>query len=460
MKQGFLALILAAGQGTRFKSEKIKVLHPMLGKSMLQLVVDSIQKLIPEKIYVVVGYQKDEVMKEITSPKVSFVYQQKQLGTAHAALAAKSVLQKEEGKDVLVINGDMPLITAATLKTLLSFHRRKGNSLTLLSAELENPEGFGRLIRSENNTARIVEEQEATASQRRIKEVNAGVYISRVKDFFRALSKVSNLNRKGEYYLPDIVEVFTQQKKKVGVYKASRIEEIGGVNSRLELAKAVDILRKRKIQQLIEKGVTFYDPQTTWIDLDTKIGRDTIIYSSVIIEGKSKIGDNCQLYPFVHLINSRVGNRVRIFGSSMIEDSVIENECRVGPFAHLRPKTIIKSGSKVGNFVELKKTVFGPRSKAAHLSYIGDCEVEEDVNIGAGTIVCNYDGRKKHKTHIEAGAFIGSGTELVAPIRIGKKAYIAAGSTITKNVSPEALAVERSKQKEKPGWAKKRIKKK
>lgn len=459
MKQGFLALLLAAGQGTRFKSEKIKVLHLMMGKSMLQLVVDSIQKLKPEKIYLVVGYQKDEVMKEISSPKVSFVHQQKQLGTAHAALAAQNVLKKEGEKDILVINGDMPLITAATLKPLLSFHRRQRNSLTLLSAVLENPEGFGRLIRSENKIARIVEEQEATPSQRRIKEVNAGVYISRVKDFFQALSKVSNLNRKGEYFLPDVVEIFSQQNKKIGVYKTSRLEEIGGVNSRLELAKAVDTLRKRKIQQLIERGITFYDPQTTWIDLDAKIGRDTIIYSSVIIEGKSRIGNDCQLFPFVHLINSRVGNRVKIFGSTMIEESVIEDESQIGPFAHLRPKTIIKSGSKVGNFVELKKTVFGPRSKAAHLSYIGDCEVEEEVNIGAGTIVCNYDGRKKHKTHIEAGAFIGSGTELVAPIRIGKNAYIGAGSTITKDVSPGALAVERSKQKEKPGWAK-RIKKK
>jgi len=459
MKQGFIALILAAGQGTRFKSEKVKVLHPMMGKSMLRLVVDSIQKLKPEKIYVVVGYQKDEVMKEIASPKVSFIHQRKQLGTAHAALVAKNVLKKEEGKDVLVINGDMPLITAATLKPLLPFHRQQRNALTLLSAVLENPEGFGRLIRSENKIARIVEEQEATPSQRRIKEVNAGVYISRVKDFFQALSKVSNLNRKGEYYLPDVVQICYQQGKKIGVYKASRLDEIGGVNSRLELAKAVDTLRRRKIHQLIEKGITFYDPQTTWIDLDAQIGRDTIIYSSVIIEGKSRIGNDCQLFPFVHLINSRVGNRVKIFGSSMIEESVIEDESQIGPFAHLRPKTIIKSGSKVGNFVELKKAVFGPRSKVAHLSYIGDCKVEEEVNIGAGTIVCNYDGRKKHKTHIEAGAFIGSGTELVAPIRIGKNAYIGAGSTITKDVSPGALAVERSKQKEKPGWAK-RIKKK
>ncbi|NIM92068.1 MAG: bifunctional UDP-N-acetylglucosamine diphosphorylase/glucosamine-1-phosphate N-acetyltransferase GlmU [Candidatus Aminicenantes bacterium] len=459
MKQGFIALILAAGQGTRFKSEKIKVLHRLMGKSMLQLVVDSIQKLKPEKIYVVVGYQKDQVMKEIVSPKVSFVHQQKQLGTAHAALAAKHVLKKEEGKDMLVINGDMPLVTAATLRPLFSFHRRQKNVLTLLSAVLENPRGFGRLIRSGNKIARIVEEQEATPSQRRIKEVNAGVYISRVKDFFQALSQVSNLNRKGEYYLPDVVEIFSQQGKKIGVYKTSRLDEIGAVNSRLELAMAVDTLRKRKIQQLIEKGITFYDPQTTWIDLDAKIGRDTILYASVIIQGKSRIGNGCQLFPFVHLMNSRVGNRVRIFGSSMIEESVIEDDSQVGPFAHLRPKTIVKSGSKVGNFVELKKTVFGPRSKAAHLSYIGDCEVEEGVNIGAGTIVCNYDGRKKHKTHIEAGAFIGSGTELVAPIRIGKNAYIGAGSTITKDVRPGALAVERGKQKEKPGWAK-RIKKK
>jgi len=459
MKQGFLALILAAGQGTRFKSKKLKVLHTILGKSMLQSVVDCVQKLKPEKIYIVVGHQKDEVMRKISSPEVSFIFQRKQLGTAHAVLSARKDLKKEKEKNVLVINGDLPLITTSTLRPLLSFHRRKGNSLTFMSAELENPTGFGRLIRSENNSFKIIEEKEATSAQKKIKDINAGVYVFKIKDLLQALPEVSNLNKKGEYYLTDVIEILSRQEKKIGLQKTSHPEEIVGVNNRLELARAAEVLRGRKIKKLTEEGVTVYDPQTTWIDLNVCIGRDTVIHSSVIIEGNSKIGNNCQLYPFVHIIDSRVGNRVKILSSTMIEESIIEEKSQVGPFAHLRPKTVIRSGSKVGNFVEMKNTVFGPGSKAGHLTYLGDCEVEEKVNIGAGTITCNYDGLKKHKTYIEAGVFIGSGTELVAPVRIGKKAYVGAGSTITKDVKPEALAVERSQQMEKRGWARKRKKK-
>lgn len=459
MKQGFIALILAAGQGTRFKSDKIKVLHSILGKPMLQLVVDTVQKLKPEKTYVVVGHQKNEVMSALSSSKVSFVHQRKQLGTAHAVLVAKNVLKEDSEKDLLVVHGDSPLLKEATLRPLLSQHIRQGNSLTFMSAELENPSGFGRVVRSEDKMIRIIEEKDATPAQRKLMEINAGIYVFRMKDLFQVLPKISNLNRKGEYYLTDAVEILAKQKRKVGIHKTSRAEEIVGVNSRLELAWVAEILRKRKIKELTERGVTVYDPQTTWIDLDVKIGRDTIVYSSVIIEGKSKIGNSCQLYPFVHLINSRVGNRVKIFSSTMIEESRIEDDSKVGPFAHLRPKTVIKEGSKVGNFVEMKETVFGPRSKAGHLTYLGDCEVKEKVNVGAGTITCNYDGRKKHKTHIEAEAFIGSGTELVAPVRIGKKAYVGAGSTITKNVKPGSLAVERGKQTEKPRWTRKLKKK-
>lgn len=460
MKKGLLALILAAGEGTRFKSERTKVLHPILGKSMLQLGLDCVRKLKPERIYIVVGHQKSEVEKEIISPEVSFIYQRKQLGTAQAVKEAQPLLEREKDKDVLVIYGDVPLLTAATLKALLSHHRRGENCLTLMSAELENPKGFGRLIRSGNNLEKIVEERDATPAQRRIKEVNAGVYIFKVKDLLQDLPKVSNLNRKGEYYLTDIVEIFARQKKKIDVYKTSRAEEVAGINSRLELAKAAEVLRMKKIEQLSEKGVTVFDPQTTWIDLDVKIGRDTIIYTSVVVEGASEIGHSCKLYPFVHLVNTRVGNRVKILTSSMLEDCIIEDDAQVGPFTHLRPKTIIRKGAKVGNFVEMKDTDFGPKSKAGHLTYLGDCKVEDKVNIGAGTITCNYDGRKKHKTHIETEAFIGSGSELVAPVRIGKKAYVGAGSTITKNVKPESLAVERSRQIERPAWAKKRKKKK
>ena len=450
MRKGFFALILAAGKGTRFKSEIIKVLHPMLGKSMLRLVLDCVFKLRPEKVYVVVGSQKEDVMKEAPSGKVEFLTQKRQLGTAHAVQAAKNALNKGREKDVLIINSDLPLMKPETLRPLLALHRKEGNSLTFLSAELEDPSGFGRIVHS-GDKIRVIEERDATAPQRRIKEVNAGVYVFKIKDLLEALRKVSNKNKKGEYYLTDVTEILSQEGKKIGVHKTRNTEDLVGVNSRYELAKAIGELRERKIKALTEKGVTVYDPRTTWIDLDVKIGPETIVYPSVIIEGNSVIGSECRLYPFVHIVDSRVGNRVKILGSTMIEESVIEDEAQVGPFTHFRPKTVIKSKAKVGNFVEMKNTIFGSKSKAGHLTYLGDCEVKEEVNIGAGTITCNYDGKKKYKTFIESGVFIGSGTELVAPLKVGKKAYIGAGSTITEDVAPESLAIARSKQVEKRG---------
>lgn len=458
MSEKFHALVLAAGKGTRFKSERNKVLHPVLGKSMLRLVLDCVLKLKPEKVYVVVGYQKEEVKKEAALEKVECITQQKQMGTAHAVLAARNILKREKEKDVLIINADHPLLRPETLKPLLALHRRDRNSLTFLSAEVENPAGLGRILYSDNKI-RIVEERDATPSERKIKEINAGVYLFKIKDLLRALPRISNRNKKGEYYLTDIIEILSQEKKKIGVHKSSRTQEVVGVNSRYELAKAAEVLRERKILALSDKGVTVCDSHNSWIDLDVKIGTDTTIYPSVIIEGKSVIGSQCRLYPFVHIVNSRVGNRVKILSSTVIEESVIENDAQVGPFSRIRPNTIIRSGAKVGNFVEMKNTVFGKKSKAGHLSYLGDCEVEKEVNIGAGTITCNYDGKKKSKTIIGAGAFIGSGTELIAPVRIGKKAYIGAGSTITKDVAPGSLAVARSKQVEKRrGLRKKREK--
>ncbi len=458
MNQGFLALILAAGKGTRFKSDKIKVLHPLLGKSMLRLMVDSILKLKPQNVCVVVGYQKEEVMEEFKSDRVSFVDQKEQLGTAHAVLAAKNVLKKEMNKDVLIINGDLPLVRPETLKPLLALHRKQGNSLTFLSADLEDPRGFGRIIRSDGKT-RVVEEKDASPSERKIKEVNTGVYLFKIRDLLSALPKVSNQNKKGEFYLTDVTEILAQEGKTLGFHKTTNTGEFVGVNNRLELAKAIDVLRKRKIKNITEKGVTVLDPRTTWIDLDVKIGADTVIYPSVIIEGHSVIGRGCQLYPFTHVRDSRIGNSVEILGSTMIVESLIENEARVGPFSRLRPDSVVRRRAKVGNFVEMKNTEFGKQSKAMHLSYLGDTEIKENVNIGAGTIVCNYDGKKKHKTVIEEGAFIGSGTELIAPVKIGKKAYVGAGSTITKDVSPKALAISRSQQVEKKNWSRRKRKK-
>jgi bifunctional UDP-N-acetylglucosamine pyrophosphorylase/glucosamine-1-phosphate N-acetyltransferase len=459
MKKGLSALILAAGKGTRFKSDKIKVLHPLMGKPMLQLMVDSIQRLRPERIHIVVGYQRDLVEKSLRGQNIDFVFQEKQLGTAHAVMAASAVLKKEARNDLLIINGDLPLVRSETLKPMLRNHREKDNSLTFLTTDLDDPTGFGRVMLSEDKMFKIMEEKDATPAQRRMKEINVGIYLFRIRDLLEGIAQVTDKNKKGEYYLTDMIEILSRSGKKVGRYKTENTEEIVGVNDRYELARAIDVLRQRKIRSLTEKGVTVYDPGSTWIDSDVKIGRDSVIYPSVILEGESVIGSHCTIYPGVHVIDTRVGNRVKLFSSSMIEQSIIHDEARVGPFTHLRPKTIIRKGAKVGNFVELKNTDFGRYSKAGHLSYLGDADIQDNVNIGAGTITCNYDGVKKSKTRIESGAFIGSGTELVAPVKIGKKAYVGAGSTITRDVSPEALAVSRSRQEEKPGWVKRKRKK-
>ncbi|MFQ5722522.1 MAG: bifunctional N-acetylglucosamine-1-phosphate uridyltransferase/glucosamine-1-phosphate acetyltransferase, partial [Candidatus Aminicenantales bacterium] len=330
MKHEFLALILAAGKGTRFKSEKIKVLHSLMGKSMLQLVIESVARLKPEKIYIVVGYQKQEVMEECHSLPVEFVIQKRQLGTAHAVLAAREALKKAGEKDLLIINADLPLLRPETLRPFLKVHHRQKNSLTFLSAELENPTGFGRIIWEGNKIVKIIEEKDATPSQRRLKEINAGVYLFKIKDLLWALPKVSNNNKKREYYLTDVIEILIKANKPVGCYRIPFSEEIIGINSRYELAKAVEVLRHRKIRSLTENGVTIYDPSTTWIDLEAKIGRDTIIYSSVIIEGKTNIGRQCQIYPFVHIQDSKIGHRAKILSSTMIERSTVGNESQVG----------------------------------------------------------------------------------------------------------------------------------
>lgn len=454
MKRNFHTLILAAGKGTRFKSEKIKVLHSLMGKSMLRIVLDTVSKLKPEKIHIVIGYQKDAMKAETFGDHIHYVVQREQKGTAHAVLSAKTVLREKGDSDLLVMNGDLPLIRTRTLRPFLKFHQKMNNSLTFLTAELEIPFGFGRVFKTEKGSFYVIEEKDATPAQKKIKEVNVGIYLFNIRDLFRALPNISNKNKKGEYYLTDIVEIMSLKGMNVGKYKTDFREEVVGVNDRYELALAVDVLRKRKIESLMANGVTVYDPKTTWIDFDVKIGRDTILYSSVILEGKTVIGSGCKIYPFSHIIDSKIGDRTKVLTSTVIEKSTLEKDVQVGPFARLRPNSILKQGAKVGNFVEMKNTVFGKGSKAGHLSYLGDSEIAQNVNIGAGTIFCNYDGVTKNKTVIDEGAFIGSGVELVAPVKVGKKAYVGAGSTITKDVSPGSLAVERSKQVEKKGWAK------
>ncbi len=437
MKQNFQALILAAGRGTRFKSETIKVLHPLLGKSILWWVVDAAARLKPEKIHIVVGYQKESIMQEAFPFHVDYIVQEDQKGVAYAVKAAESTLKKCPQREVLILHANFPLIRAQTLKSLLNRHRKAGNALTYLAAE------------SESFSASRPREKKGAIE--RDKE-DFQVCVFTVKELLGVLPRIFLPNNE-KPHLSDVAEILSAEGKRVGIHRSRYSEDLISIHDRFDLCRTVNTLRFEKLKSLAKEGVTIYDPSSTWIDWDVRIGRDTIVYPSVIIEGKSSIGRQCIVYPSSHIIDSRIGNRVWILGSTTIEKSVLADDVRVGPFSHLRQNTSLRQGAKVGNFVEMKNSVFGKNSKAMHLSYIGDSEVEGEVNIGAGTITCNFDGKKKHKTLVKEGVFVGSGTQLVAPVKIGKGAFIGAGSTITKDVSPKALAVARAKQIEKKNWA-------
>jgi bifunctional UDP-N-acetylglucosamine pyrophosphorylase/glucosamine-1-phosphate N-acetyltransferase len=404
MSGNILAVVFPSKREMEGKRGQFERLHPLLGKSVLQLVMDSVAGLTPEKIHIVPGDGKEDI------------------------LSLKGTLQSSKGKDVLILDARHPLLRPGSLRSLLRLHQKDKNVLTRMSVDVRG------------------------------KEVDLNVYVSRTWNLVEALNDLGR-RREKRILLSDIIGAMTKREKKVGVFKCPRPEEALAVETARDAARVLRILRDSKINELQAKGVIVLDPASTWVDLDVRIGRGTLLYPSVVIEGNSHLGRECRVYPFVHLINTRVGDRVKILSSTVIEESLIEDEARVGPFTHFRPKTVLRSKAKVGNFVELKNTVFGKGSKAGHLSYLGDSVIEEDVNIGAGTITCNYDGFKKSKTTIKRGAFIGSGTELVAPVKVGKNAYIGAGSTITRDVPAEALALSRSRQIEKPGWARKRMKK-
>ncbi len=427
---------------------------------MIRIVLDTVARLDPDRIFVVVGYQQERMQASLASYDLTFVEQKSQLGTAHAVKAAGRVLKPYPEQDVLVMNGDLPLIRPETLRPLLKQHRRQGNALTFMSAVMADPYGFGRVIHIDDQRIRIIEERDATPEQRLIKEANVGIYLFKIRDLLWALPKISNRNVKKEYYLTDVIEILSASGRRVAACRTPSDEEIVGVNDRLELARAIHKLRERKIRRLTEQGVTFYDPSSSWVDFDVKVGADSVIYPSVVLEGSTRIGRECVLYPGVHVLNSQVGDRVTILSHSVLDEARVADEARIGPYARLRPGTRLRLGARVGNFVEMKNTDFGAGSKAMHLSYVGDAVVGAKVNIGAGTITCNYDGVAKHQTRIDGGAFIGSGTQLIAPVKVGKNAYVGAGSTITKDVSPDSLAVARSRQMEKKGWARKRKRKK
>ncbi|MGL5988568.1 bifunctional UDP-N-acetylglucosamine diphosphorylase/glucosamine-1-phosphate N-acetyltransferase GlmU [Cetobacterium sp.] len=443
-------LILAAGKGTRMKSELPKVLHKVCGVPMVQKIVDTCSKIGSIENILILGHKKEEVLKLFQNSE--YVVQNEQLGTGHAVIQAKEKLKGFNGT-VMILCGDTPLLREETLKKLYNYHKSTEATTTILTSIYQNPFGYGRIVKKSGEVVGVIEEKEATDEIKAIKEVNAGVYCFEVKELLSALEKIDNKNEKGEYYLTDVISINVKAGKKVEAFLLEDNDEILGINSKIELEKANNIMRNRINNQHMENGVIFIDKNATYIEENVKIGQDTIIYPGVILEGNTAIGENCEILGNTRIIDCKIGNNVRI-ESSVLEESVVENRVTIGPFAHLRPKSHLKEEVHIGNFVEVKKSTLEKGVKAGHLTYIGDATVGEKTNIGAGTITCNYDGKNKFKTTIGKNAFIGSDTMLVAPVSIGENALVGAGSVITKDVPENALAVSRSKQVIKFDWRK------
>ncbi len=452
-------LILAAGKVTRMKSGRAKVLHDLLGRPMLAYVTDLARDLATGRAAVVVGYRGDEVASVVPGGDFEIIVQAKQLGTGHAVRQARRLL--EEGGDLLVLSGDTPLLRSATLRRLLAGHRRSGSALTVLTADLPDPTGYGRIIRGgRGKVAAIVEQTDATPAERLVREINTGVYCFDSAFLDKALRRLRRNNRQGEFYLTDVVAMAVGDGLDVAAVRCADPGEVIGVNSRLDLSRAQGILRGRKLEALMRSGVTIADPASTWVGTDVRVGRDTVLLPQTFLEGKTRIGRDCRIGPMARIRHSTVGRGTVVKDSCVIESARIGSACQVGPFAHLRPGSRLGDGAKVGNFVELKASRLGKGAKVNHLSYVGDSEVGRDVNVGAGTITCNYDGVRKWRTVIGDGAFIGSGTQLVAPVRVGRGALVGAGSTITRDVPPGALALTRPPQENRKGVAKRYLKKK
>lgn len=447
------SLILAAGQGTRIKSDLPKVLHKVCGKEMVNHVIDTMRKANIEDINVIIGKGADLVKEKTSSRNVSYALQEEQLGTGHAVKCAIDFLRGKKGV-VGVFCGDAPLIKAETVDNLFKTHIENKNSATLLSSIVEDPTGYGRVVRENDEVLKIVEHKDCTEEELKINEMNAAIYCFDIEKLLNSLDKLSNNNNQGEYYLTDVIGILKEEGNKVGAVTID-YEETIGVNSRIQLAEAEGILRNRINSRHMINGVTLIDPSTTYIGDDVEIGRDTIIYPGNVLEGNTKIGEGVILYPNSRISNSIILNNVEI-QSSVIIDSQIGERTTVGPFAYIRPESVIGSGARIGDFVEIKKSTIGNNTKVSHLTYIGDASVGENCNFGCGTVVVNYDGQKKHKTTIGNNSFIGCNTNLVSPVNVEDNAYIAAGSTITNDVKEGELAVARAKQRNIEGWVTKK----
>ena len=436
-------LIIAAGLGTRMKSKRAKVLHELGGSPLIAYVVRAAQALEPRSIVTVVGYQAEEVERAVRAEVgelASFVVQDKQCGTGHAVECARNVLENSDSL-VLALYGDVPMIRVETLRKLIEHHNTTGAACSILSVRLENPTGYGRIIRDHNGEFRkIVEQRDATEEERQVREINSGIYCFESKALFDALRKVEPKNDQGEYYLTDVAEIILASGGTVSVYLSNDAREVSGVNTRAELAEFENLVRRSAIRRLmIESGVTFIDPSHAYISAEAQIGRDTVIHPNVTIEGKTMIGEGCVIRAGARITNSRLGDNVTVKDHSVIVDSQIESNCSVGPFAHLRMNAMLEEKATVGNFVEVKKSRLKRGAKAMHLTYLGDATIGERTNIGAGTVTCNYDGVNKHETIIEEDVKIGSDTMLVAPVRVGARSKTGAGSVVTRDVPPDSL---------------------
>jgi bifunctional UDP-N-acetylglucosamine pyrophosphorylase / glucosamine-1-phosphate N-acetyltransferase len=438
------------------KSELPKVLHPIAGAALIDRVLDTAAALQPTTVTLVVGHAADKVRRHLSHrPGVLFALQEPQLGTGHALMQTEPLLRGRQGT-VVLLSGDVPLLTSATLRRLVETHTEEGAAATVLTADIDRPYGYGRIVRNNGRITRIVEERDATAAQREIREINSGIYAFALEPLFEALATINAENAQGEYYLPDLVGIYRKQKRTVTTCKIADAVEIRGINSRTELAEVSRMVRQQKNEELMAAGVTIIDPATTYIDSDVEVGADTVIHPCVFLERGTRVGVACEIHAGSRIVNSTIGDRALIRNHSIITDAVVAAGACIGPFAHLRPGADVGENAHVGNFVELKKTRMGAGSKANHLAYLGDTTIGEQVNVGAGTITCNYDGSAKHQTTIEDGAFVGSNSTLVAPVTVGRGAYVAAGSAVTQDVPAGALGVGRARQENKPGWVEKR----
>lgn len=459
------AIVLAAGHGKRMRSKRAKVLHPVAGRPMLWYAVSLARHVADAHLVVVIGHQADQVRAFLEQSKAEFdpfdlVVQTKQLGTGHAVQQCRPVLMpngKVVSRKCLIMNGDAPLLTRATIERLLAHHDKAKATLTLLTTHLSDPTGYGRVVRGEKGeVVKVVEDRDASPADHAIQEVNVGPCVVESRFLFKALGWLQPDNAQGEYYLSDLIRLAVTQGHRVAGLHTADSSECLGINSREHLAVVEQVMRQRIRTRWLEEGVTMLDPHTTFIEDRVTIGRDTVLYPGVMLEGQTAIGADCVIRSYSRVTNSVVGNAVTIEDHSVLDSAIVEEGATVGPFARLRAGSIVRRQAKVGNFVELKNTELGSGSKANHLTYLGDASVGKRVNIGAGTITCNYDGSRKEQTVIEDGAFIGSDTQLVAPVTVQKGAVVGAGSTITQDVPPDALAISRSQQVNREGWASRR----